>query len=44
MMKKTIPAATPDAYVAALSGWQRALVEQLRAAVLDGPALDEVIK
>ncbi len=43
-MKKTIPAATPDAYVAALSGWQRALVEQLRAAVLGGPALDEVIK
>jgi hypothetical protein len=44
MMQKTIPAATPDAYVAALSGWQRALVEQLRAVVLDGPALEEVIK
>lgn len=44
MMKKTVPAATPDAYVAALSDWQRATVEQLRAAVLGSPALDEVIK
>jgi hypothetical protein len=44
MMKKSTPASSPDAYVAALSGWQRATVEQLRAAVLDGPALDEVIK
>lgn len=44
MMKKTTPAATPDAYVAALSGWQRALVEQLRSAVLGSAALDEVIK
>jgi hypothetical protein len=23
-MKKTVPAANPDAYVAALTGWQRA--------------------
>lgn len=44
MMKKTIPAASPDAYVAALSGWQRATVEQLRAAVLGSAELDEVIK
>ncbi|EJL83747.1 hypothetical protein PMI15_02544 [Polaromonas sp. CF318] len=44
MMKKTTPAASPDAYVAALSGWQRAVVEQLRAAVLGSAALDEVIK
>jgi len=44
MMKKTIPPDSPDAYVAALSGWQRATVEQLRAAVLGGAALDEVIK
>lgn len=44
MMKKTLPAASPDAYVTALSGWQRATVEQLRAAVLDGAALYEVIK
>lgn len=44
MMKKTTPAATPDAYVAALSGWQRATVEQLRAAVTGSTALDEAIK
>ena len=44
MMKKTIPAASPDAYVAALSGWQRATVEQLRAAVTGSAALDEAIK
>ena len=44
MMKKTIPAASPDAYVAALSGWQRATVEQLRAATLGGATVDEVIK
>lgn len=44
MMKKGIPAASPDAYIAALSGWQRAIAEQLRAAVLRSAALDEVIK
>ncbi|WP_457281615.1 DUF1801 domain-containing protein [Polaromonas sp. P5_D5] len=43
-MKKTIPATSPDAYVTGLSGWQRAAVEQLRAAVLGSAALDEVIK
>jgi hypothetical protein len=31
-MKKTVPAADPDAYVASLGGWQRKLVEQLRVA------------
>lgn len=44
MMKKAIPASSPDAYVAALSGWQRATVEQLRVAVLGGGTLAEVIK
>ena len=44
MMKKTIPAPSPDAYVRALSGWQRATVERLRTAVLGSAALDEVIK
>ncbi|WP_254774808.1 DUF1801 domain-containing protein [Polaromonas sp. YR568] len=43
-MKKTIPAANPDAYVVALLGWQRTTVEQLRATVREGVALDEVIK
>ncbi|CAN7405031.1 DUF1801 domain-containing protein [Polaromonas sp. LjRoot131] len=44
MMKKGVPAASPEAYVVALSGWQRATIEQVRAAVLTGTALDEVIK
>lgn len=44
MMKKTVPVSSPDAYVVALPRWQRATVEQLRAAVLGSGALDEVIK
>ena len=44
MMRKVTPAANPDAYVAALGGWQRALVENLRAAVRAAAAMEEVIK
>jgi hypothetical protein len=45
MMMKTIPAANPDTYVAALSGWQRDFVVALRATVLAAaPHLDERIK
>ncbi len=43
-MKKQAPAASPDAYVADLSGWRRKCVEGLRAAVLGAADLDEVIK
>ena len=43
-MKKSAPAANPDAYVAALDGWRRARVEELRAAVRNAAPLDEVIK
>ena len=43
-MKKSTPAPNPDAYVAALSGWQRLTVEKLRAAVRTSMGLDEVIK
>lgn len=44
-MKKTVPAPNPDAYVDALSGWQRLTVEKLRSDVLTAAAaLDEVIK
>jgi hypothetical protein len=43
-MKKKIPAADPDAYVAALDGWRRALVEELRAAVRGASTLQEVVK
>lgn len=44
MMRKQIPAANPDAYVAGLSGWQRSTVEKLRAAVRAAAGLEEVVK
>ena len=44
MMKKAPPAANPDAYVKALRGWRRELVEGLRAAVRGAGKLEEVIK
>ena len=43
-MRKETPAADPDAYVAALSGWQARAVEGLRAAVRSGAAFEETIK
>ena len=43
-MKKSIPAASPDAYVDALSGWQRVTVQGLRVAVVASANLEEVIK
>jgi hypothetical protein len=43
-MQKTTPAASPDAYVAALDGWRRACVEELRAVVRAASAMEEVVK
>ena len=43
-MKKAVPAASPDAYVAVLRGWRRDCVETLRAAVRGAATFDEVIK
>jgi hypothetical protein len=43
-MKKSVPASSPDEYVLALKDWQRAMVEQLRAAVVASAKLEEVIK
>ena len=43
-MRKVPPAANPDAYVAGLSGWQRASVESLRAPVRASAPLQEVVK
>ena len=43
-MKKSVAAGSPDAYVAELSGWQKALVEHLRRSTRSSGALDEVIK
>ena len=43
-MKKTVPAADPDAYVRALDGWRRTCVEMLRAAVRKAARLEETVK
>jgi hypothetical protein len=43
-MRKVPPPASPDAYVEALDGWRRALVERLRAAARSVDGLVEVIK
>jgi len=43
-VKKELPAASPDAYVAALTGWRRAYVEDLRATVRAVRGLTETIK
>lgn len=43
-MRRTAPAPSPDAYVAALDGWRRDLAERLRAAVRSVGGLTEVIK
>lgn len=43
-MQKVKPAASPDAYVAALVGWRRTRVETLRASVRASAVLDEVVK
>lgn len=44
MMKKSPPAADPNAYLAALEGWRHECVQSLRTAVLSSSPLDEVIK
>jgi len=43
-MKKSIPAESPEAYVDALTGWRRTLVESLRASTRAAATLDERIK
>ncbi|MES2525041.1 MAG: DUF1801 domain-containing protein [Gemmatimonadota bacterium] len=43
-MKKSVPAASPDAYIDALSGWQHDCASSLRTAVLSAAPLDEAIK
>ncbi len=44
MRGKSPPAESPDAYVDALAGWRRALVETLRKATLAAGTLEERIK
>jgi hypothetical protein len=43
-MRRTPPAADPDAYMRALTGWRHACVESLRAAVRRAAGLNETIK
>jgi hypothetical protein len=43
-MQSSPSAANPDAYVAALTGWRRRVVEDLRAAALATAGLEETIK
>ena len=43
-MRKSMPAADPDAYVRALTGWRRSCVEMLRGAVRKAAGLDETVK
>jgi hypothetical protein len=43
-MKKSVPASSPEKYVAALTGWRRACVKELRSAVHAAARLEEVIK
>ena len=43
-MKRSVAAATPDAYLASLSGWQRLQVAALREAVREAAPLDERVK
>ena len=43
-MKRSTPAENPDAYIAALGGWQRRYAESLRAAVTAAAPLQESVK
>ena len=43
-MEKSVPAESPEAYIASLQGWRRRHSEALRSAVLTVPTLQEVIK
>ena len=43
-MRKSVPAADPDAYVRALTGWRRTCVDALRTAVRKAAALEETVK
>ena len=43
-MKRTTPAPSPDAYVEALDGWHRTIVEKLRSTVRAAAPLEEVVK
>jgi hypothetical protein len=43
-MKKSVPAESPDAYIASLDGWRSRQVQALRSAVVGAAPLREVVK
>jgi hypothetical protein len=43
-MKKSLPASSPDQYIASLDGWRRECVEELRAGVRATADMQESIK
>lgn len=43
-MRKSTPPSDPDAYVEALTGWQRIVVEKLRGAVRGASSMEEAVK
>ncbi|MES1265106.1 MAG: DUF1801 domain-containing protein [Variovorax sp.] len=43
-MKKSVPAASPDAYIASFRGWRQRYAEALRSTVVSTAPLEEVIK
>lgn len=43
-MKKSVPAQSPDAYIASLTGWQQRYAQALRSTVAGTPPLEETIK
>ncbi len=43
-MKKSVPAASPDAYIASLTGWQRRYAEALRSVVVSAAPFQETVK
>lgn len=43
-MKKSAPAADPEAYVASLSGWRKSCVDNLRTVGVEAASTEETIK
>lgn len=43
-MERSIPAKSPDAYIASLGGWQKRYAEALRSTIVDAAPLQESIK
>jgi hypothetical protein len=44
VMKKSVPAANPDSYVAGFTGWRQTIVKHLRSAVRGAAKTEEAVK